>query len=426
MKRLFKFITALLPNIIFRALGSLATFTTAYFISFTFDTSTTGLFFYLLALTTVIATLTRMGTETLLLKQFSVSNSEYSFTRLNLLLNSTIISLLITLGCYSGLLIFSESVLNLLGLDAEDKESLFIFFSYTFFLSVITQSAMALQGLKLSKTSVFFLSLLLNSLFIVSILTGLVKADASLFYTFIVLALITAMLAFISILWVTKKENVDFHLNFKGILIASFPFLLVNLCSQINVWSGQIFTGVWSTVEDVAIYNIAQKIAFITTFFLMAVNFLIAPKFSALKSTGDLQELKNVFILSSRMIIIVTLPIVLIMLFAPSLLLKFLGEEYKNSQQLIQILALGQLVNICTGSVGYLLAMTGNEKSLRNSSLIGASLIVLMSVILVPQIGSLGAAIATSSGIALTNALSCIYVYRNLDINLMWVFNIKH
>lgn len=61
--------------------------------------------------------------------------------------------------------------------------------------------------------------------------------------------------------------------------------------------------------------------------------------------------------------IALAVPVLAFMVFFPEFLMGLFGEEYKVAAPLLQILAIGQFINVITGSVGYLLNMTGHEKT---------------------------------------------------------------
>ena len=85
-----------------------------------------------------------------------------------------------------------------------------------------------------------------------------------------------------------------------------------------------------------------------------------------------------------------------LIVFNDSFLLLF-GKDFVQGGMALIILSLGQLINAATGPVGALLTMTGQERGAAVVLGAGATLNVLLSVILVPILGLLGAAIAAAS-----------------------------
>ena len=92
------------------------------------------------------------------------------------------------------------------------------------------------------------------------------------------------------------------------------------------------------------------------------------------------------------------------------------GEEFVNGGVVLSVLGLGQFISVLCGSVGYLLTMSGNEKLYRNIVMITAIFQLLLIIVLVPQIGGLGAAIASSATLICMNIAATYTVYKKLGI----------
>jgi O-antigen/teichoic acid export membrane protein len=79
------------------------------------------------------------------------------------------------------------------------------------------------------------------------------------------------------------------------------------------------------------------------------------------------------------------------------------GEEFLSGTLVLKILVTGQFFNVCTGSVGFFLMMTNNEKTMRNNVLFSSILSVCLNITLIPLYGINGAAISTFSVLVFTN-----------------------
>ena len=110
------------------------------------------------------------------------------------------------------------------------------------------------------------------------------------------------------------------------------------------------------------------------------------------------------------------LPFVLPMVVAPGLVMSLFGAEFRNGSAVLVLLALGQYVNVATGSVGNLLMMTGHERIIRNITFAAAATNIGLCVLLIPRFGITGAAIGTSVGMAAQNIASDAFVARKLGI----------
>ncbi len=82
----------------------------------------------------------------------------------------------------------------------------------------------------------------------------------------------------------------------------------------------------------------------------------------------------------------------------------------------LTILAVGQFINVVTGSVGYLLMMTGNEKLMRNNTLVVGGVSIVIGSIAIPLWGRVGAALTTSFSLVTLNVAAFYLVWRKLRI----------
>ncbi|USE68114.1 hypothetical protein CTT31_02820 [Pseudoalteromonas maricaloris] len=201
--------------------------------------------------------------------------------------------------------------------------------------------------------------------------------------------------------------------------ISARPNWVIMMMSQAVQWFAPIMVGVFLISEQVAFFSVAQRIALLTSFVLMAVNLVVAPKFSAFNSKGDLEGIRKTALFSVRLLVVSAFPIVLVMLLFPEFLMGLFGEEFKQGAAILQILVLGQAVNVVTGSVGFLLQMTGHERDMRLVTLISGFGVLISVPIFTKLYGAIGAAIATSFFISLQNLLAVYFVKKRLGFNTL-------
>ncbi|WP_240207221.1 flippase [Vibrio sp. CyArs1] len=206
------------------------------------------------------------------------------------------------------------------------------------------------------------------------------------------------------------------------VLNTARPLFAIVVLAQVTQWAGQLMLGAWSSAEDVALFSVAQRTALLTSFILIAVNAIAAPKFAEAFKQDNLVQVRALSKMSSRLMTLCALPIVgIMMLFAPWLMSLF-GEDFTQGANILRILALGQFVNVITGSVGYLLQMTGYEKVLRNNVFISSFIMMSGSAVLIPSYGVIGAAWVTAFSVAFQNLLCVFHVKRTLGFNTLNIF----
>ncbi len=179
-------------------------------------------------------------------------------------------------------------------------------------------------------------------------------------------------------------------------------------------WSGILIAGVYATSAEVAYLSAAQRTATLTSFILIVVNMVVAPRYALLWQENKISEIKKLSRWSTRGMIVLALPLVAVMTFIPGPIMGLFGDEFLVAGNLLSIMAIGQFINVATGSVGYLLTMSGHEKDYRRVTFFAGPLTVILSYFLILEYGVLGAAIATAIGLSLQNLLALAMVRKRL------------
>jgi O-antigen/teichoic acid export membrane protein len=90
-------------------------------------------------------------------------------------------------------------------------------------------------------------------------------------------------------------------------------------------------------------------------------------------------NIRNTALFSVRLLLVSAFPIIIFMLIFPSFLMSLFGDDFKQGALILQVLVLGQAVNVITGSVGYLLLMSGNERDLRFVTIFSGITVVVIT-----------------------------------------------
>lgn len=197
------------------------------------------------------------------------------------------------------------------------------------------------------------------------------------------------------------------------------PLFLIMLMGMLVQYSGQIIAGVYLSASDVAFFSVAQRISMLTSFALIAINLVAAPRFAASAKLGATKELRATSLFCSRIMIIIATPMVIVMFFLAEFLMGLFGAEYIQAAHLLQILIVGQFINVITGSVSYLLNMTGHEKDMRNVVFFSGPLALVLCVFLIPIYDATGAAIATAIALSSQNLVAVYMVKKRLGFNTL-------
>ena len=190
----------------------------------------------------------------------------------------------------------------------------------------------------------------------------------------------------------------------------------VAILNFIVMWSSSIFLGVYADAEAVGLYNVAHRTAALISFVLIVFNSVTSPRFASLYHEGRLDELEKLAVRTAITMTVAAAPVLISMTMFPEWVLSIFGDEYKPASILLLIIAIGQFINVITGSVGYLLIMSGNGHLMRNTMVFTACLAIFLNVILVERYGAIGAAITTTVSLASQNLLAAWFVYKKMGI----------
>jgi len=196
----------------------------------------------------------------------------------------------------------------------------------------------------------------------------------------------------------------------------SLPLLLINSAGLVLSQTDIIMTGAFLGSFSVGIYAAAVKTSSWVTFVLAAVNTVAAPMFAALHTQGDKLGLQQLVSACARWMFWPSLAIGLLLIIFSDVALGLFGEEFTVGHWELTLLVLAQLVNVGSGSVGYLMQMTGHQNQCVYVFGISAILNVILNAILIPTIGTIGAAIATALTMSLWNIWLHQLVIKNLGV----------
>jgi O-antigen/teichoic acid export membrane protein len=206
--------------------------------------------------------------------------------------------------------------------------------------------------------------------------------------------------------------------SFGALLSYSWPlYVSVLLMLAFNAMDSLVL-GFFTGPEQVAYYEAASRAALLVSLPLLAVNAVVPPMFAQMHQKGQLRELEKLAQNSTRWMYCVSLPLALfIAALAPDILNLF-GAGFGEGRWALQVLVLAQLVNVACGSVGFLLAMTGNQLTLTASLALGGAVGLPLMTISTAFWGLNGLALAKGFWLAGANLLMAVGVWRRLGLKI--------
>lgn len=179
-----------------------------------------------------------------------------------------------------------------------------------------------------------------------------------------------------------------------------------------------VMLGNLSTMEDVAFYRVANQGAVLVSIGLTAVNLVLAPHIPRLYFGGQHSELQALITTSTRWTALFSFPVtILFVIFGNWILQVAFGEVYSSAYLVLVILCLGQWVNATMGSVVLVLNMTGNEQNTIPGVMLALVINGIIGLCLIPALGAVGAAIASSLALCAWNLLLVRTTFKKTGLN---------
>jgi O-antigen/teichoic acid export membrane protein len=408
-------------SLVARVAAAFSGFIVSFFVARSLGVTESGYYFLAFAIISLLASVSRVGLDNTVLRFIGSTHHDKSTSLANSVLHKALllifnVSLVLSLILYFSADFVSESIFNKPELAPVLKNMSPAIMGVALFSIV----AMAFQGMKRIISSVFILNICINILLVFALFFVTTTSAARVGQYYSMASFITLVLGMA--LYYRYKDDSNNKVAWRTLFTSSLPLWVVVLMGQLVLWTGQLTAGIWASEEQIAQLAIAQRVAMLTSFILVAVNMVVAPRFAYMYKEQKYQELQSLAVMSVKLITLIAFPLLLIMLIFPHYILSFFGQGFAGGAIYLQILAIGQFINVITGSVGYLLSMSGHEKDLRNTTLVSGVLVLVLCVILVPLIGALGGAIATAIAVATQNLLAVFWVKKRLGFNTLKVW----
>lgn len=193
----------------------------------------------------------------------------------------------------------------------------------------------------------------------------------------------------------------------------AWPIYVADVLGVVLVNSDTIILGWMCAPGDVGIYQIALRLSGLMLVLMGASNWVLSPWFARFHTTGERERLQSVVTRTTRAIFAATMMLYLVLFFwGEALLGIFFGEKFVQAYPMLLILGAGQLVNVASGPVVNLLAMTGGQRALAWSATAMVVLNIILCFWLVKVLGPIGAAVAVAVTTSAYNMLLAVVVRR--------------
>jgi O-antigen/teichoic acid export membrane protein len=188
------------------------------------------------------------------------------------------------------------------------------------------------------------------------------------------------------------------------------------LLAQAIFWVDLWVLAAFEQGSELDAYAAAGRVSQVLLLFLTSVNLVFSPFAADLHARGERERLDELFKRSTRWAFAATLPLLIVLFVAAGDVLHAFSSRFEVGENALRILLVGQALNVATGSVGFLLIMTGFTQLDLLDNFLGVALLAGLAAALTAAWGIEGTAVAAAVSIAAVNGLRLLQVRRRIGV----------
>ena len=217
---------------------------------------------------------------------------------------------------------------------------------------------------------------------------------------------------------VLRNRGADIRMDASGEwLKVAVPLLGVGLMQLLMRHTDVIVLGVILGTETSGIYWPATRVALLVGFGVAAVDAVLPPLIARYHAQNNKADLQRLVTLSARGLFAFAVVGVGVILLARNLILDAFGPGFRQGAPALAILAVGELVRAVSGSVGFVLSMTGHHRLVVGTLAWATVAHVGLCLALIPGFGIIGAATSTAVVLAFSNGALALRCWRAAGID---------
>lgn len=207
------------------------------------------------------------------------------------------------------------------------------------------------------------------------------------------------------------------YAEWRGWFALSIPLLGIALSQEALNQLEIILLGSLSDARAAGLFAAASRLTSLTAFALAAFGIISGPMIASAYHRSDFGELHQITKLTTRLALGFSALVGIVFMIGGRFLLGLFGPEFTAAYPALLILLLGGLVNASTGVVAYLMTLTGRERPALAIFVAALGLSLVLNLLLIPRLGVVGAAIASTCALSFWNVAMVFYVRRSIGID---------
>jgi O-antigen/teichoic acid export membrane protein len=206
-----------------------------------------------------------------------------------------------------------------------------------------------------------------------------------------------------------------------------FPLYISSMITYISNFGAVFIVGYFLTPVSIAAYEVARKIP--EGFMRLFVSFhnVYYPSLSSLFAKDDLRDGQK--LMNKSLILLAALSFTVVLgglLFSREIILFVFSERWLDAQvqNAFVLMLLAVCMQLLANTMGFSLVSAGHPRYSTTGNVISMGMQLLLSLLLIPFIGYVGAAIAYVAMTLIAQALHSYYL-RSIQVNVDWLSLVK-
>jgi O-antigen/teichoic acid export membrane protein len=198
----------------------------------------------------------------------------------------------------------------------------------------------------------------------------------------------------------------------------TLPILASNTVYLVFSRLDVVMVGVLRSPTEAGIYAVAMRAGTVVNILETAMASTLAPRISSLYWSDRRDEVEGVTLKAIYLLFIPSFLLTVVLSVFAHPILSLFGKGFPAGSTVLILIAIGQLVSVSSGAVGWLMNMTGQQNATAIVDFVIAGITMIGYLTLIPWLGITGAAIANGAAVVMRNISLNILVRRRLGYRI--------
>lgn len=194
------------------------------------------------------------------------------------------------------------------------------------------------------------------------------------------------------------------------------PLLILNSATVAHGVLGTILLGALANAEDAGVYSVALRGALIAGLLSTGASLALMPVIARLQAEGRTTELQGLVKRAGRVVLLASLPLELGLFAFAQPLLGLFGPEFETGTAALRVIVAGEILRLVLGFGALALLMGRRDREVTIAAVAGVVTTGVVDVVLIPLLGTVGAAIGLAVGVVVSAAIAGFWLWSAVGV----------